>query len=57
MDWKFLSNRRVPKTRRRDIHGDFGDGGGDSHVRLGGLDYVEVNDYRDLEDKLSFLFE
>lgn len=36
---------------------DFGDGGGDSHVRLGGLDYVEVSDYRDLEDKLQFLFE
>ncbi len=36
---------------------DFGDGGGDSHVRLGGLDYVEVSDYRDLEDKLSFLFK
>lgn len=36
---------------------DFGDGGGDSHVRLGGLDYVEVRDYRDLEDKLSFLLK
>ena len=28
---------------------DFGDGGGDSHVRLGGMDYVNVTDYRDLE--------
>ena len=35
---------------------DFGDGGGDSHVRLGGLDYVEILDYNELEDKLSYLF-
>ena len=27
---------------------DFGDGGGDSHVRLGGMDYVNVTDYREL---------
>ena len=24
---------------------DFGDGGGDSHVRLGGLDYINITDY------------
>ena len=34
---------------------DFGDGGGDSHVRLGGLDYIEITDYRKLEDALSYL--
>ena len=34
---------------------DFGDGGGDSHVRLGGLDYVEITDYRQLADKLKDL--
>ena len=34
---------------------DFGDGGGDSHVRLGGLDYVEVTDYKRLKESLSFL--
>ena len=32
---------------------DFGDGGGDSHVRLGGMDYVNVTDYRDLEELMS----
>lgn len=32
---------------------DFGDGGGDSHVRLGGMDYVNVTDYRDLEKLMS----
>lgn len=34
---------------------DFGDGGGDSHVRLGGMDYVEITDYRQLEEKLAHL--
>jgi HAD superfamily hydrolase (TIGR01484 family) len=31
---------------------DFDDGGGDSHVRLGGMDYVEIKDYRALGEKL-----
>jgi HAD superfamily hydrolase (TIGR01484 family) len=34
---------------------DFGDGGGDSHVRLGGLDYVEIKDYRETKEKLAYL--
>ena len=34
---------------------DFGDGGGDSHVRLGGMDYVEISDYRTLSERLAFL--
>ena len=34
---------------------DFGDGGGDSHVRLGGLDYVEITDYTLVSEKLRFL--
>ncbi|MCQ2353571.1 MAG: phosphomannomutase [Clostridia bacterium] len=34
---------------------DFADGGGDSHIRLGGLDYVEIDKYRNLPQKLAFL--
>ena len=34
---------------------DFGDGGGDSHVRLFGMDYVEITDYRTLGEKLAYL--
>ena len=34
---------------------DFGDGGGDSHVRIYGLDYVMIDDYRTLKEKLAFL--
>ena len=32
---------------------DFGDGGGDSHVRLGGIDYVEITDYRKFGEKMA----
>jgi hydroxymethylpyrimidine pyrophosphatase-like HAD family hydrolase len=34
---------------------DFGEGGGDSHVRIYGMDYVEITDYTTLKDKLAFL--
>ena len=34
---------------------DFGDGGGDSHVRIFGMDYVEITDYTKTREKLSFL--
>ena len=35
---------------------DFGDGGGDSHVRIYGMDYIEITDYTKLEEKLAHLF-
>ena len=34
---------------------DFEDGGGDSHVRLGGLDYVKIDDYRKTPEALAYL--
>jgi hypothetical protein len=34
---------------------DFGDGGGDSHVRIKGMDYVQVEDYTKTPEYLSFL--
>ena len=34
---------------------DFGDGGGDSHVRIFGMDYVMIDDYKTLKEKLAFL--
>lgn len=34
---------------------DFGDGGGDSHVRIYGMDYVEITDYKTVAEKLQFL--
>ena len=35
---------------------DFGDGGGDSHIRLGGIDYINIVDYTKLENELEYLF-
>ncbi len=37
------------------IGDDFGDGGGDSHIRLGGMDYVQIDDYTKTPEILSFL--
>ena len=36
---------------------DMGDGGGDSHVRLGGMDYIHVLDYTRIAEMATFLLE
>ena len=36
---------------------DMGDGGGDSHVRLGGMDYLHILDYTKIAEKMAFLLE
>ena len=36
---------------------DFGDGGGDSHVRIFGMDFVDVKDYRELPNYLAYLLD
>lgn len=35
---------------------DFGNGGGDSHVRIKGMDYVQIDDYRRTPEILGFLY-
>ena len=37
------------------IGDDFGDGGGDSHVRIKGMDYIEVEDYREFPRMIEHL--
>ena len=39
------------------VSDDFTDGGGDSHVRLGGLDYIQIYDYRTFPQRMKFLYE
>lgn len=34
---------------------DLGDGGGDSHVRIYGMDYIRVDDYRKLPELMAFM--
>ena len=36
---------------------DMTDGGNDSHIRLGGLDYVWVHDYRDFPQLAGILLK
>lgn len=36
---------------------DMGDGGGDSHIRLGGMDYIHVLDFNRLPELMAFLLE
>jgi DNA repair protein RecN (Recombination protein N) len=36
---------------------DFEDGGGDSHVRINGMDYIFIEDYRKTPEKLQFLLD
>ncbi len=36
---------------------DLGDGGGDSHVRLAGMDYIHILDYTKVAEKMAFLLE
>ena len=35
---------------------DFGDGGGDSHIRLAGMDYIHINDFTKLPERMAFLY-
>ena len=35
---------------------DFGDGGGDSHIRLAGMDYIHITDFTKLPERMSFLY-
>lgn len=36
---------------------DMGDGGGDSHIRLGGIDYLHILDYTKISEQMAFLLE
>lgn len=37
------------------IGDDFGPGGGDSHIRLGGMDYIQIDDWRTSAQKIKAL--
>lgn len=36
---------------------DMGDGGGDSHIRLGGMDYLHILDFTKIAERMAFLLE
>lgn len=53
----FASSKGFTKDEVLYVGDDFADGGGDSHVRIGGLDYVVIDDYRKLPEHLAFLLK
>ncbi len=53
---RYASGRGYSEAEVLFIGDDFDDGGGDSHVRLKGMDYVRVTDYTALPEQLSFLY-
>lgn len=53
---KYAKENGYKKDEILYIGDDFGDGGGDSHIRLGNMDYIEITDYKRLRESLSHLF-
>ena len=53
---KYAEENGYTKDEILYVGDDFGDGGGDSHVRLGGMDYVEITDYRRLDEAMSVYY-
>ena len=53
---KYANEHGYSKDEVLYVGDDFGDGGGDSHIRIFGLDYINVTDYTKLEEYLKHLF-
>lgn len=53
---RYATEHGIKKEEVLFVGDDFEDGGGDSHVRIFGMDYVNIDDYRNLEEKLKHLF-
>ena len=52
---KYASEHGYTKDEVLFIGDDFDDGGGDSHIRLKGMDYIRIEDYTKTPEVLSFL--
>ena len=50
-----LAFARSPHHRGHRHHRG-GDGGGDSHIRLGGMDYIHITDFTKLPERVAFLY-
>lgn len=53
----FAHEKGYTKEQILFVGDDMGDGGGDSHIRLGGIDYIHILDYTRLPEILAFLIE
>lgn len=53
---RYAAEKGYSKDQILFVGDDFADGGNDSQVRLGGMDYIRIDDYTRLREKLQFLF-
>lgn len=53
----YCNEKGIDLTETLFVGDDFGDGGNDSHIRLGGVDYVEIDNYLNFPEKMSFLLK
>ena len=53
---RYAAEKGYTKDQILFVGDDFADGGNDSQIRLGGMDYIRIDDYTRLPEKLHFLF-
>lgn len=53
---KYAKEHGYTKDQILFVGDDLGDGGNDSQMRLGGMDYIQVDDYTKLPELLEFLY-
>lgn len=53
---RYATEKGYVKDQILFVGDDFSDGGNDSQIRLGGMDYIKIDDYTRLPEKLQFLF-
>ena len=53
---RYASEHGFTKEQVLFVGDDLGDGGNDSHIRLYGMDYIQITDYTKLPEKLHFLY-
>ena len=52
---RFCENNRITLEDVVYFGDDFGTGGNDSHVKIGGVDCIEITDYREFPQAAAFL--
>ncbi len=54
---RYAQENGFTKEQTLFVGDDFSDGGGDSHIRLGGMDYIHIRDYRNFPKRMEFLYK
>jgi len=53
---RYAAEKGYVKDQILFVGDDFTDGGNDSQIRLGGMDYIRIDDYTRLPEKMKFMF-